>query len=176
MGFLSLLMWGIMGIIIWSFLCHQLSYFDNMIRIKMSLPLPEVMFEVNINKSTLSMQNPWYQKPRTKLSVLLLLLLQDCCQIFITSLKSLQASQNICLCSVRYRICCGGWVAIVVVVCGKICGKIYGKICGKCVVKLKNYWIGTKIGVVVDLGTKCRPYMGLHSCQLPGRLNFFLWI
>ena len=40
-----------------------------------------------------------------------------------------------------------GWVAIVVVVCGKICGKI----CGKCVVKLKNCLIGTKIGVVVDI-------------------------
>ena len=45
----------------------------------------------------------------------------------------------------------GGWVAIVVVVCGKLCGQICGKCVVKCVIKLKNCWIGTKIGVVVDM-------------------------
>ena len=37
----------------------------------------------------------------------------------------------------------GGWMAIQVVVCGKIVVK--------CVVKFKNCRIGTKIGVVVDM-------------------------
>ena len=30
---------------------------------------------------------------------------------------------------------------------GKICGKICGKMCGK----IENCWIGTEIGVVVDM-------------------------
>ena len=32
-----------------------------------------------------------------------------------------------------------------------VCGKNCGNMCSKCVVKLKNCWIGTKIGVVVDI-------------------------
>ena len=42
----------------------------------------------------------------------------------------------------------GGWVAIVVVVCGKICGKICGKMCGK-IEKLldqNKIWFGTRFG------------------------------
>ena len=31
-----------------------------------------------------------------------------------------------------------GWVAIVVVVCGKICGKICGKMCGKMCGKIEK--------------------------------------
>ena len=34
-----------------------------------------------------------------------------------------------------------------IVVCGKICGKICGEMCGK----IKNCWMATKIGVVVDM-------------------------
>ena len=37
----------------------------------------------------------------------------------------------------------GGWMALVVVVCGDICGKMCGKI--------KNCWIRTKYGVVLDM-------------------------
>ena len=62
--------------------------------------------------------------------------------------KNLYMPLKIFLCvSLRYRKHCEGSVEIVVVVCGKICGNM----CGKCVVKLKNCWIGTKIGVVVDI-------------------------
>ena len=74
------------------------------------------------------------QKPRTKVWVLLLLLLRDSRQIFTTPSKSLQASQNLYLFSLRYRTCCGGGglcVGIVVVVCGKICDKIHGKMGGE---------------------------------------------
>ena len=42
----------------------------------------------------------------------------------------------------------GGWVAIVVVVCGKICGKICGEMCGK-IEKLSDQnqnWCGSKYG------------------------------
>ena len=76
----------------------------------------------------------WNQKPRNKLSVLLLLL-WDCRQIFASPSKSLQACQNI-----RYRKHCMGWVVIVVVVCFKIWGKIE---------KLSDWnknWCGSRFG------------------------------
>ena len=83
-------------------------------------------------------QSPiFYQKPRTKLSVLLLLLL-NCHQIFASPSKSLQASQNICMCLSQVQKTLWGWVAIVVVVCGKLCGKICGEMCGKMCGKIKK--------------------------------------
>ena len=108
----------------------QLSYFYNMIRIKISLPLPAVMFEVNINMSTLSVQNPWFQNCQYS----------SCSSSSYSSskiiAKSSQPPQNLCrplktfVCvSLRYRKHQG--VAIVVVVCGKICGKMCGKMCDK---------------------------------------------
>ena len=52
--------------------------------------------------------------------------------------KYLPPPQNLCrplktfaCVSLRYRKHCGGWVAIVVVVCGKIYGKMCCKMCGK---------------------------------------------
>ena len=46
----------------------------------------------------------------------------------------------------------GGWVAIVVVVCGKICGKNCGKICGDMCGKIEKIsdqnknWCGSRYG------------------------------
>ena len=96
------------------------------------------------------------QKPRTKLSVLLLLLLRDCClrRFFHTKIfegayvlsehlpvfllgTELCLSLKIFACLSKHlpvfllgteNVVGGGWMAILVVVCGKICGKMCGKI------------------------------------------------
>ena len=66
--------------------------------------------------------------------------------------RTLHPPQNLCrplktfpCVSLRYRKHCGGggWMAILVVVCGKMCGKMCGKI--------EKFRIGTKICVVVDM-------------------------
>ena len=94
------------------------------------------------------------QKLRTKLSVILLLLLliRDCCQIF-APIKIFA-----CLLKHLYVFLLGtenivrGGVAIVVVVCGKSCGKICGKICGKMCGKIEKlsdwnkHWCDSRYG------------------------------
>ena len=76
-----------------------------------------------------------YQKPRTKLSVLLLLLLlllRDCCQIFTIPSKSSQVRLSkylpVFLLGTENVM---GWVVIVVVVCVNFFGKICNNMCGK---------------------------------------------
>ena len=83
-----------------------------------------------------------HQKPRTKLLVLLLLLL-NCRQIFTALSKSLQASKISACVSLRYRNFHGGLVAIVVVVCGKMCGKMCGKT-EKLLSDWNNNWCGCR--------------------------------